>query len=104
MIKCVLITVVSFYLHNNLFSQTFVENSFYHFESGTINSPEEREKTQISAGIGSSFTFGSHSKDHFSISLDFIPRLSDKMFLDLKIDGLTEGKSFITLLSIIPEY
>ncbi|MDQ3194104.1 MAG: hypothetical protein M3P82_03790, partial [Bacteroidota bacterium] len=87
-VKTGMILFLLFESFSSLYSQTSFKYNTPEFFNHNNFRKGSKEKTQLSAGIGSSIRFGSDSKNQFLVSLDFIPRLSNKLFLDLKVDGI----------------
>lgn len=81
----------------NVHSQSKEKN-----EEKEYASISENYKTLISIGFG--YNFNNSYQNNFIFSFDFIPKISEKVFLDFKIDGIKQGQSYNTLLNIIPEY
>ncbi len=71
------------------------------FKKENSNLPENY-KVLISIGFGNSWKINYNSE--FVFSLDIIPKLSKKIFLDFKVDLIKQGQSYNTFINIIPEY
>ena len=97
MIRVIYILIFLIGLHENVLSQTKEKN-----EKKEYKDTPENYKTLISIGVG--YDWSNNSKSNLIFSFDFIPKISRKVFLDFKIDGIKQGQSYNTLLNIIPEY
>ena len=99
-----LLFILIFVMQDNANSQ--VSGIFQDFHSNKIENKDkpEREKLLISIASGYSLNSANSGKNNFMFSIDFIPRISNKIFLDFKLDLIKQGQSYNTLFNIIPEY
>jgi len=104
MFRTFLIFIVFFETFCNLYSQITIINESLPNEKKGISVNEFNYKTLISVGLGYSLTFNSKVKNNFLFSIDLIPKISKQLFVDIKIDAIKQGESYLALLNVIPEY
>lgn len=99
MVRCCILLFLLFVIVNISFSQiSKLESEFY------INKKKFNNELLFSIGAGYNLNFNSSVGNNFMFSVDIIPRISRKFFLDFKLDAMKKGQSFSTIINIMPGY